>query len=55
MITKESRRNGAVIAHFILRIRHYWQVYYAVKGRKKSDMRILLENSHTAYIQFFEP
>lgn len=35
MITKESRRNDAVIDHLILEIRHYWQVYLEVKDRKK--------------------
>ena len=35
MITKESRRNDAVIDHLNLRNSPIWQVYYAVKGRKK--------------------
>ena len=35
MITKESRRNDAVVDHLIIEIQHYWQVYYAVKDRKK--------------------
>ena len=35
MITKESRRNDAVIDHLILRNSPIWQVYLAVKERKK--------------------
>ena len=37
----------------IFELWHYWQVYLAVKDRK-SDMRIFVENSHTAYIQRFK-
>ncbi len=49
MITKESRRNDAVIDHLILRNSPIWQVYYAVKGRKKRYRNVVVQFPYRLY------
>ena len=52
MITKESRKYDAVIDHLILKIRAYWQVYLAVKERKKRYRNLATDFLYRLYSMF---